>query len=85
MVPNCSRELKKSCHIQGTQSRASLGDSSAVAWANTPLSIPWLTAEMKRQPPDGKKFAGPLTGSLALAGDLNHNNSTTQMLQSRAW
>lgn len=31
--------------------------------------MPWLTAEMKRQPPDGKKFAGPLTRSLALAED----------------
>ena len=40
---------------------------------------------MKRQQPDGKKFAGPLTGGLVLAEDPNHNNSARQLLQPAAW
>lgn len=39
---------------------------------------------MKRQQPDGEKLAGPLTGGLVLAEDLNHNNSAVQLLQPAA-
>lgn len=36
---------------------------------------------MKRQQPDGKKFAGPLIGGLVLAEDLNYDNPAMQLLQ----
>lgn len=39
---------------------------------------------MKRQQLDGKKFAGPLSGGLILAEDLNHYNPAIQLLEPAA-